>query len=142
MAPACARWASETSGVAVQTVIPSPTWAGVFGIVRTMAACRSPAAIDEMVAPATIDTASAPGRTRPCSSSRTAGSTCGFTDEHDHVRVPRRLAVVEGRADAELLPDRVQPLSVPVAGRDTVRPPRRAARADRRSSPSPWLRRR
>ena len=65
IAPACERWASETSGVAVQTVIPSPTWAGVFGIVRTMAACRSPAAIDEIVAPATIDTASAPGRTRP-----------------------------------------------------------------------------
>ena len=82
MARDCSRCSSETSGVAVQTVIPSPTCAGVFGMVRTMARCPSPVAIEAMVAPATMETTSAPGSITPAprSSVKTPGSTCGFTD--------------------------------------------------------------
>ena len=37
IAPACSRCPSDTASVAVHTVIPSPTCAGVLGIVRTIA---------------------------------------------------------------------------------------------------------
>ena len=79
MARACSRWGGDASGVAVHTVIPSPTCAGVFGMLRTMARCPRPVEMEAMVAPATMDTTSAPGSTAPRSSPSTAGSTCGFT---------------------------------------------------------------
>ena len=59
MARVCSRCAAETSGVAAQTVIPSPTCAGVLGMVRTIARCFSAVAIDAIVEPATMDTTSA-----------------------------------------------------------------------------------
>ena len=40
-AAVCARCRSDTAGVAYQTVIPRPSWAGVFGIARTMASWPS-----------------------------------------------------------------------------------------------------
>ena len=50
-----ARVESGTASVAVQTVIPSPICAGVFGIARTMASCLSADRIVSIVTPAMID---------------------------------------------------------------------------------------
>src|SRR3972149_24635 len=55
MPPPSGRASSETSSVAVQTVTPSPTWAGVLGMARTMAGCRSVSLIEAIVTPGMID---------------------------------------------------------------------------------------
>ncbi len=50
-----------TASEAVQTVIPSPIWAGVLGMERTMAECFNPWLSFLMLAPAMMDSTSAPG---------------------------------------------------------------------------------
>ncbi len=60
--------------------MPSATWAGVFGIERTMAPCLSPCVIDSILAPAIIDSTSASFPSLPHRSRKTNRSICGLTD--------------------------------------------------------------
>ncbi len=70
---------SVTFGEQVQTVIPFPIWAGVFGIQRTTISCPQLALILSIVAPATIDINKAPGFVEPHIPLSTRSNRCGFT---------------------------------------------------------------
>ncbi len=52
------RCAAVTAADGNHAVMPMPTCAGVFGIVRTIEGCASPASSDLIVAPATIESTS------------------------------------------------------------------------------------
>ena len=97
--------------------MPSPTWAGVFGMVRTIASCPRPPAIDPMRAPATIEMTRVSGRSAPRSSSQTAGSTCGLTDNTTRPALP--TAVRLSRVD-RILNRCSTALSRPSSGSDAV----------------------
>ena len=59
------RWSSVTSGVVLQTLIPWPTWAGVFGMTRATACDRDRRPDVRSCAPAMTDTTTCRGESEP-----------------------------------------------------------------------------
>ncbi len=76
---AWARWSAVVSGVAYQTVIPRPSWAGVFGMLRTSSRCPSSPSSAVVVAPAITLRTSWPGARCGPISRPTLASICGLT---------------------------------------------------------------
>ena len=87
--------ASETCGVAVHTVMPLPTWAGVLGIERTIFSCPKALRIVLMRIPAMILISSVSGWSRPLNSAATLSITCGFT-ARTTTRAPSTAALLSG----------------------------------------------
>ena len=75
---ACARCVSVTSGVAYQTVMPRPSWAGVLGMLRTIWRCFRTLVSALDVAPAMMLISSCPSRSAGASSRPTFASICGL----------------------------------------------------------------
>ena len=75
---ACARCASVTSGVAYQTVMPRPSWAGVLGMLRTIWRWLEDVGQRRVVAPAMMLISSWPSRSTGASSRPTLASICGL----------------------------------------------------------------
>jgi hypothetical protein len=59
--------------------MPSPTWAGVLGITRTIASAPRPWRSVSMVAPATMESTIAPAGTCPLRPAMTVASIWGLT---------------------------------------------------------------
>ena len=82
---ACSRCASVTSGVAYQTVMPRPSWAGVLGMLRTIWRWPRTLASAVVVAPAMMLMTSWPSRMHGPKLAADAREHLRLDREHDDV---------------------------------------------------------